>query len=50
MSDTSFAVVSRRKKLVDIADDEWLNDFLSDDGKFFYFNYSSVLFDLLNCI
>jgi hypothetical protein len=32
MSDTSYAAVSQLKRLVDIADDEWLQDHLSDDG------------------
>jgi hypothetical protein len=33
MSDTSFAAVSRQKELVDIADEDWLNDTVSDDGE-----------------
>lgn len=34
MSDTSFPCVSQKSKLIDIIDDEWLQDCLSDDGKF----------------
>lgn len=32
MSDTSFAAVADKRKLLEIIDDEWIEDSLSDDG------------------
>ena len=32
MSDTSYAIVSEKLRLIDIIDDEWVMDQLSDDG------------------
>lgn len=32
MSDTSFSTISRKFKLIDVIDDEWILDKLSDDG------------------
>lgn len=33
MSDTCYANVSKSNQLVDVVDDEWLQDSLSDDGE-----------------
>jgi hypothetical protein len=44
MSDTSYAAVSQLKRLVDIADDEWLQDHLSDDGimELLWFSFAAI--------
>jgi hypothetical protein len=32
MSDTSYPTVSQANKLIDVIDDEWRIDYISDDG------------------
>ena len=45
MSDTSYANVADKSRLIEILDDEWIQDSLSDDGimLLIYFNYYFVL-------
>ena len=46
MSDTSFASVNQKNKFIDIIDDDWLQDCLSDDGMLLYSNRLYSLVDL----
>ena len=46
MSDTSFASVNQKNKFIDIIDDDWLQDCLSDDGMLLYSNRLFSLLDL----